>query len=344
MTTPGKHTHREIMSQPGVWAAVLDTVQAQESALQALWASESFSSVIFTGCGSTYYTSLSAASLARELLRVPACAYPGSELWLNPNQAYIKEGKTLLVAISRSAKTTETFNAIKTFKAAGRGSVVSLSCYHEPEWAELCDLNLLFPAAQEESVAQTRAFSALHLAATAITAIFAGQSGLFDALGRLPDVAQTLITGAKDLAGALGRAPQYDRYYFLGSGPRHGLACELSLKMKEMSLSHSEPFHFLEFRHGPISMVTDSTLVVGLVSEAHKDYELAVLEDARKLGARVLSLGERDTEVAFESGLPDAARNILILPVGQLLAFEHAIAKGLNPDRPTNLQAVVELK
>jgi glucosamine--fructose-6-phosphate aminotransferase (isomerizing) len=38
--------------------------------------------------------------------------------------------------------------------------------------------------------------------------------------------------------------------------------------MKEMSLSHSEPFHFMEFRHGPMSMVTDTTAIVGLVWKA----------------------------------------------------------------------------
>ena len=66
------------------------------------------------------------------------------------------------------------------------------------------------------------------------------------------------------LAQSIGADLDLDRFYFLGSGPRYGLACELSLKMKEMSLTHSEPFHFMEFRHGPMSMVTESTVIVGL--------------------------------------------------------------------------------
>ena len=36
-------------------------------------------------------------------------------------------------------------------------------------------------------------------------------------------------------------------------------------------------------------------------------------------------------------------QNILYLPVGQLLAFERSIGKGLDPDRPTNLDMVVRL-
>jgi len=60
-------------------------------------------------------------------------------------------------------------------------------------------------------------------------------------------------------------------------------------------------------------------------------------------GAQVLSLGEDDTDVLFKSGVPEAVRNVLYLPIGQLMAFERSLAKGLNPDRPNNLETVVRL-
>ncbi len=150
----------------------------------------------------------------------------------------------------------------------------------------------------------------------------------------------------------MGRDAGLDRFYWLGSGPRQGLACELSLKMKEMSLSHSEPFHFMEFRHGPKSMVTPSALTIGLRSTVNGQKEAAVLEDVKALGGRVLDIAETgstalprgaEQEVRFESGLDEAVRNVLYLPVGQMIAFERSISKGLNPDHPTNLDAVVKL-
>ena len=144
-------------------------------------------------------------------------------------------------------------------------------------------------------------------------------------------------------AQQLGREAAIDRFYFLGSGARYGLACELSLKMKEMSLSHSEPFHVMEFRHGPMSMVTPNTLLVGLLSESNCTQELRVLDEMRARGARILAIGERDSDVNFASGVSEAGRNVLYLPIGQLIAFERALSKGLNPDRPNNLDAVVKL-
>ena len=151
------------------------------------------------------------------------------------------------------------------------------------------------------------------------------------------------MTNYASLAAELGCDPSLERFYWLGSGARHGLACELSLKMKEMSLTHSEPFHFMEFRHGPKSMVTPQALVVGLRSSHSSAHEMAVLQDVRTLGGRVLDMAEDGSDVRFVSGLAEAVRDVLYLPVGQLIAFERSLSKGLNPDRPTNLDTVVKL-
>ena len=113
--------------------------------------------------------------------------------------------------------------------------------------------------------------------------------------------------------------------------------------MKEMSLSHSEPFHFMEFRHGPMSMVTPSTLLVGMLSEHNRPYEQAVLDEMAQRGARLLVMAESGAEVEFHSGVDEAVRNVLYLPMGQLVAFERSLSKSFNPDRPHNLDAVVRL-
>ena len=48
-------------------------------------------------------------------------------------------------------------------------------------------------------------------------------------------------------------------------------------------------------------------------------------------------------DVNFNSGLPEEIRNVLHLPFGQLMAYGHSISRGLNPDLPENLNAVVIL-
>ena len=338
---PGEHTFEEIMSQPEAWEKALETLRAHASEIEAINPHD-FDQVIFTGCGSTYYLALAAAALLQELDGVYARGLPASEIWLYPQAAFSAERKTLLIAVSRSGTTTETVRAVESFKKNANGKVMTLTCYPESDLAQLGDLNLVLESGQEQSVAQTRAFSVLYLATTFLAHRWAGKS--LEGLSVLPDVGRKLLETHTPLAERLGRSKQFDRFYFLGSGPRYGLACELSLKMKEMTLSHSEPFHFLEFRHGPQSMVTDTTLLISLVSEVNGDKERAVLSEMKERGAHILSLAEKNADVAFDSDIPETLRNPLYLPVVQRLAFERSLAKGLNPDKPHNLEAVVMLE
>jgi len=113
--------------------------------------------------------------------------------------------------------------------------------------------------------------------------------------------------------------------------------------MKEMTLTHSEPFHFLEFRHGPMSMVTENAVIVGMLSEKNLGHEQAVLNEMQARGGKILSLAESGADVSFESGVPESMRGVLYLPVLQLMAYYRSLAKGLDPDRPNNLVAVVKL-
>jgi glucosamine--fructose-6-phosphate aminotransferase (isomerizing) len=123
------------------------------------------------------------------------------------------------------------------------------------------------------------------------------------------------------------------------------------LKMKEMSLSYSEAFHVLDFRHGPMSMVNEKSIVVGLLSESALEQEVEVMKDMRKLGARVLMISEKsypDLEsigdlILLNTGLPGWAHAQSYLPVLQLFAYYRSVSKGLDPDKPNNLEAVVRL-
>ncbi|MCL4301151.1 MAG: SIS domain-containing protein [Anaerolineae bacterium] len=343
MTALGQHTLNEIQTQPAAWQEALVVAAQQAEALQRLWAAGNYDQLIFTGCGSTYYLSLAGAALAQELTGRAAWAVPGGELVMYPASAYIGQGRTLLVAVSRSGETSETLQGVNQFRQNRQGEVITITNYPDRPLATQGDVNLVIPAGQEQSLAQTRSFASMYVAATALAALLANRQDLLQAMQRLPEVGQRLLSRYNELAQAQGSNLELDRFYFLGSGPRYGLACETNLKMKEMSLTHSEPFHFLEFRHGPISMAGPSALVIGLLSEANRNYEAAVLQDVQRLGGRILALGESDTDVVFGSGVPEAVRNVLYLPVLQLLACHRALAKGLNPDQPKNLEAVVRL-
>jgi glucosamine--fructose-6-phosphate aminotransferase (isomerizing) len=341
MTSSEFVTLEEITTQTSAWAEAIDTVIGHAPAIGGLDVA-SHRQVLCVGCGSTYYLALSAASLLQSRTGAITRAFPASELLLNPRSAYV-EGKNLLIAISRSGATSETLRVVEDFRAERRGKVIVLTNYGDSPIAQNGDIVLAITKGQEVSVAQTRSFASMHVAATAIADLLGPEAMRGAFKDALIDCGDRLLLDYRDLAEGLATDRKIRQVFFLGSGPRHGLANEVSLKLKEMSQTVSEPFHFFEFRHGPISMVDGETLVVGMVSEGGYDREMAIMKDVRSLGGRTLTIGEKGTDIAFASGVTEYARNVLYLPVLQLFAYHRAVSSGKNPDRPRNLSSVVEL-
>ena len=349
MSTAGQNTYREIISQPEAWAETLTVGAANTGAIQALWRRVSGRSLLFTGCGSTYYLSLAAGALARRK-GAPGRGLPASEIWLGTDAVPHMGAGTVLVAVSRSGETTETLRAVETFRRSGGAAVIAVTCYPERALAGMADLVISLPAAQEVSVAQTRSFASMLLACQLLIGAVTNDAGLADRLASLPDTGRRLIAEQAAFAERLGGDLALERFFFLGNGALYGLAEEAMLKMKEMSLSYSEGYHPMEFRHGPMSMADATALVVGLASDRARAQEAAVLTDMQGLGARTLAIAEDDDGLAnatyrvpLASGLSEDERLVLYLPVLQLIAFHRSIAKGLNPDQPKNLTAAVVL-
>jgi glucosamine--fructose-6-phosphate aminotransferase (isomerizing) len=341
-------TYNEISTQTEAWSQGIENTLAS-----SIPEGKEYDQVLFTGCGSTYYLSLAAASLYQELTGRFARAVPGGELLLNSqtvlsDSSKISNKKTLLVAVSRSGTTTETVKAVEKFKSEKRGDVIVISNYDET-LSKLGDISIVIPKGQEVSVAQTRSFASMYVAATVLCARMAKRDDLVNKMSRLPSAGQQLIRNYEGVSQVIGEDLNFDRFYFLGSGIRYGLACEVNLKMKEMTLTHSEPFQFLEFRHGPMSMVNKCAIVIGMVSESNFKHEIAVLNEMKALGGKTVALAESepgkisDVDILFASQVPEQVRGVLYLPVLQLMAYYRSMAKGLNPDRPTNLTAVVKL-
>src|SRR5512141_2747921 len=223
------HTYREIKSQTDAWAQALDMVNASP-----LPKAGDYNQVIFTGCGSTYYLSLAAAAMYQELTGRAARAVPASELLLNP-KTVVRDGiPQLLVAISRSGTTTETVKATEKFKEEKRGEVIVISNYDEG-LSRLADVNIVISKGQEESVAQTRSFASMYVAVTAFCLRMAERWDLMETINGLPKVGEKLIEKYEAYAKEIGENLNFDRFYFLGSATRYGLACEANLKMKEMT-------------------------------------------------------------------------------------------------------------
>jgi len=289
-------TDAEIASQPTTWSTALERLPTFAPDLPA--AGER---VVVIGCGTSFYVAEAVAGRREELGGGETDAVVASELV--PGRRYDR-----VLAISRSGTTTEVVRALESSRAAGVPSVAITAVSGSP-LAEAADRAVPLDFADEESVVQTRF-------ATTTLALLRAHVG--------EDLARAIRQGRDATERPLPAEPgAFEQFVFLGSGWSVGIADEAALKMREAGLAWSESYPAMEYRHGPISVASDRTLVwcFGAL-----DPELAA--DVRATGATVV--GE---------GLDPMAELIL----AQRAAVALAVARGLDPDHPRHLTRSVVL-
>jgi glucosamine--fructose-6-phosphate aminotransferase (isomerizing) len=172
---------------------------------------------------------------------------------------------------------------------------------------------------------------ALQAAADEIDKLLDGGDGRMDALR----------DAAHHIAG-------HDHMFLLGRGLGYPMALESALKIKEVSYIHAEGFASGELKHGVIALIEPGTPVIVLAPEgADKAHMLTAAGEVRARGAYVIGIGP-EHEAVFDTHLPvqgsGYAYYLAALAVTQRLAYELALLRGTDPDKPRNLAKSVTVR
>lgn len=336
----GQHTFDEIHSQPDIWRRTLETMRGTASPLADFDSYGLKGPVLFTGCGSSYYLALSAAAAWSRFARVSGMALSATDVMMYPECHFPGAMPGTVVAISRSGKTIETRDAICHLKQALAWHVIGISCNAGTPVVGLCDAAVILAEAAEKSRFETRAFTATLLTAL-LWAARRGHPELEQELLQTPDLASRLIERYETTAQQLAQSGKFDQYIYLGQGPYFGLACELMLKTKEMACTPAEAYHSQEIMHGPRYAVGASTLIVVLLSDGGRKWQLDLLPKLKGFGAQLLVICDQAPQEVREhanwvwelgSGLSDYGRLLLVMPPLQLFAYYRALALGKTLD------------
>jgi glutamine---fructose-6-phosphate transaminase (isomerizing) len=347
----GEHSSAEILSQPECWESCLTSLENDRSFSDFAGRFEKASGWLFIGCGSSYYVAQSAAATALSLTGRRAQAIPASELLLYPEATLAAGGGLTPVLISRSGRTSEVIKAAELLKSRGI-STLAVTCAPREQLEKIAEAAILLSAADEQSMVMTRSFSSMLLALQVSAARTAGNSEFVSSVRNMPRLAAPIFKRVPAEVRKFVEKQGFSDYVCLGQGPFFGLASEYALKLTEMSLSYSQAFHTLEFRHGPKSIVRPETLLVFLLSDIGYEAEREVLEEMKALGGTTLTVTNRtdagvraasDLVVELSLDVPELARLAPTLLTGQLLGLYTGLHKGLDPDSPRNLSRVVTL-
>ncbi|MFJ5297636.1 SIS domain-containing protein [Pseudomonas sp. NPDC088368] len=286
--------------------------------------------VVVVGCGTSYYLAQTVAS-AFNLNGKRAIAVPGGE-WARRPEAYLAHYQdALVIALSRSGESTETVEAVQASRTRGL-KTIGITCESESSLAKGSDQVVFAPTHPSEGIVMSSSASlmlllGLRLAGSPVDAHIA------DTAERAMQTLDRQVSST-----VLSRT----HFVYLGGGAYYGLASEGALKLQEMSLTYTQVFHPLEYRHGPVSLVDDQTCVVLIYSPQTHEEETRLYSELKEKGALVIGVGgpgDLHVEVS-ETGLD---RSLAILPALQLFGERLARHKGLDSTAPRHLTKVVRL-
>ncbi|WP_371790279.1 sugar isomerase [Streptomyces sp. NBC_01471] len=289
------HVQNELASQPECWERAAALAGSQAAALPA--AGER---VAIVGCGTSWFMAQAAAALREGAGQGETDAFAASEFPFS--RTYDR-----VIALSRSGTTTEVLELLA--RVRGQARTTAITGDPKTPVMEAADDIVVLDFADERSVVQTR------FATTALTLLRAHLGLHTDAV-----VADVRTALAEPLPEGLVDCSQFT---FLGRGWSNGLAQEAALKMREASLSWTEAYPAMEYRHGPISITTEGT-ATWMFGEAPEG-----------LAEQVGSTGG----MWVAGGLDPLAE----LVRAQRLAVAIAAARGLDPDSPRHLTRSVIL-
>jgi glucosamine--fructose-6-phosphate aminotransferase (isomerizing) len=314
--------------------------------------------VIVIGCGSSFHAAQVAQIEFETWAKLPATAEIASEFrYREP----VLDERTLVVAISQSGETVDTYHALREAKRLGAKTLVITNVV-DSLMAREADGVLYTRAGPEIGVASTKC----HVAQIILFQVFALHLARVREALPPEDVAATAARIAElpaAVSRALERIPAYTEVaarlanvndvFFLGRNVGYPIALEGALKLKELAYVRAEAYAAGEMKHGPISLI-DRQAVAVVVATRGPLWEklLANIEELRARGATVVAVadeGDEETARLADFVLEVPATDELLSPVVsvvplQVLAYAVARARGNDVDRPRNLAKVVTVE
>ncbi len=254
--------------------------------------------------------------------------------------------KALVIGISQSGQAEDVRAVLSDAKQRG-ALTLAITNFDDSPLARIAKYHLPLLAERELSVAATKTYTAQLTVIAMLTSALAGGDAMLKDLSSLPRLAAQALRLSEDIAGWAQRYRYINRLVALGRGFNYATACEISLKVKELSYIASEGYSEANFRHGPIAAIDRGHPVI-LVSPHGKNFAgmVDMCQRLNELGAETLVisnnsdlLGQGRQAMTIPSA-PEWLSPILAVMPGQLFALQQALARGYDVDKPRGLSKV----
>lgn len=358
--TSSTFTVTEINQQPATWEKTCRQIEENKEELQKfidqVIKCDDYD-VILTGAGTSEFVGNALFAHLAGLLDHKAKSYGTTDIVATP-EAYLSRTKpTLLISFGRSGNSPESVGAVDAAEA------VCDNVYHlfvtcnkngalskrAAETSNCFAINLT-DETHDQSFAMTSSYSNMYLA----TYLCFHLNELEETIAKVRVIAeagQAFLDNKYGVAQQIVDDYKFERIVYLGSNTLKGTSQESALKMLELTAGQVVTMYDtpMGFRHGPKSIVDDTTLtVVYLSDDAYtRQYEVDLLKEMsgqRKGNKIVAVMSKADEEVAalvdytVVFDLKEDQENILLgldyILFAQTLAVLKSLSLDITPDNP----------
>lgn len=309
-------------------------------------------------CGSATHAGLVGKCMIEKYANVEVMVETASEF--RYKKQFLKNDE-LVIVVSQSGETADTLEALLIAKQNGNDTLGIVNAKGSTIARE-SKMVLYTEAGQEIAVATTKAYSAQVALLSLIALNLSCKKNLIDKkemldilrdVKKLPDYIEELLNRRDEYKKIAEEIKDYNDVFFIGRGVDYALAQEGSLKLKEISYTHSEAYAAGELKHGTISLIEDKTPVIAVITD--DDIALKTISNVKEVksrGANVICITNKN--LSNDSNLYDEKIVIpkvndlfepllTVIPL-QMIAYELAKLKECSIDKPRNLAKSVTVE
>jgi glucosamine--fructose-6-phosphate aminotransferase (isomerizing) len=310
--------------------------------------------VFLVGAGTSQHSCLAGSYIFSKLARLTTYPVVSSEF-------VERYGSTvgidsIILTVSQSGETYDTLKAIDHARMRA-ATVLGLTNTVGSTLTRVSRAYVIQQSGPEIGVAATKTFTSQVLVLAQIALKLARLRGKlsqdeideFDAkLQKVPDWVEKILERSREPIKTLAGKHIDDKLFiFLGRGISSATAMEGRLKLLEITYTPALAYPAGESKHGPISIVEKGTPCVFVCprGDTHTEIIGSIME-MKARGAKIISICEEgdseikrisDDVIEMPKGIPELLSPIPYTVPLQLLAYELAVLKGLDPDMPRNL-------
>jgi glutamine---fructose-6-phosphate transaminase (isomerizing) len=328
------HTLKEIHDQPLVITKAGGRARSDLVVLARMI--KEAKSIYITGSGSSYNAALVGKYLFSHHAGIRTEAIISSEAQFSP--MYLDQN-SLLLALSQSGESADVIDAATIAKEHG-SMVASIVNVETSSLSRLSTVSVGLGCGPEIGVAATKSFTSQLAVLYSLDALLHGGKE-FD-LQSLPAEMQRMLANDEPIRRLAADLKDVQDIYVLGDGVHFFIACEASLKLKELAYIHAEAMPSGELKHGPLALLDSSSYVLVFnPSDATHPNVLAGAHEVKARGAKIIGVSDRPNEIYdYWIQIPSVKEQLFpileIIPI-QLLAYHMALQRNTNPDYPRNL-------